>query len=262
MRFALYRYLTTTKRRRAKRRASDRGQPGNAALARLPPMPSRREQLYIGFAASAAFAIVVAVLELLLGLGWLVVGAVVLFLVLYVVFLLLGRRLSARRRSGAEPGEVVRIRLADPPDDTTESNLDWAHLSVTNDTDDNLPVTLSGSWGDKSTQFEWEPNGGYTFTLPPQRKARFAFVVRLRAGGEPFNYRGIQLVPGTCYVCDPNFHLSHTPGETLPSGQRTQIRVEAHPSGHATVGQRFDVYVPANPSKPLWVVPRGRSGHD
>lgn len=169
-------------------------------------------------------------------------------------------RIDAMRRALKE--QPVRIRLADPPDDTTESDLDWAHISVTNDTEDNLPVTVSGSWGEKSVDFEWEPNGGYAFTVAPKRKARFAFVARLRAGGRTFRYRGIEFTPGICYVCDPKFHLSGKPGETLPSSARTQIRVEAHATGYTTVARRFDVYVPGDPRKAMWVVPRGDSGND
>jgi hypothetical protein len=97
---------------------------------------------------------------------------------------------------------------------------------------------------------------GTTYTIPPRGKGRFAFVVRLRDGGKPFTYGGLQLVPGVCYLCDPVFHRSGTTGETLGIGHQ-QIRVEAHATGHKTVSRRFDVYVPRDSRKALWVVPRG-----
>lgn len=161
-----------------------------------------------------------------------------------------------------EAGEPpIRIRLADPPDDTKESHLDWAHISVTNDTEDDVAVSVMGSWGDRRAEFEWENANDLTVVIPRQQKRRFAFVTRLRDGGKPFAYRGWQFAPGTCYVCDRVFHNSDVPGETLPPG-RHQFRVEAYPKGLPIVSRRFDVYVPVDNAKSLWVVPRGRSGNE
>jgi len=57
-------------------------------------MPSRREQVYIGIAASAAFAVVVAFLQIVVGLGALAVIGVGGFVLLYFGFLLVGRSMG------------------------------------------------------------------------------------------------------------------------------------------------------------------------
>lgn len=171
------------------------------------------------------------------------------------------RNTLARNTLDTAPVEPpFRIRLADPPDDTKESHLDWAHISVTNDTDDDVPVSVMGSWGDKRTEFEWENANDLTVVIPRRQKRRFAFVVRLRAGST-FRYRQIQFDAGVCYVCDRVFHNSDVPGATLPPG-RHQFLLEAYPKGLPVVTRRFDVYVPIDNAKSLWVVPRGRTGND
>src|SRR5438034_11420991 len=58
-------------------------------------MPSRREQFYIGIAAAVAFAVIVAFLQVVVGLGAIGVVGVGGFVLLYGGFLLVARRFWA-----------------------------------------------------------------------------------------------------------------------------------------------------------------------
>jgi hypothetical protein len=89
-------------------------------------VPSRREQVYIGIAASAAFALIVAFLQIVLGLGVIAIIGTAAFALLYGGFLLVARGFTLKTPRLTPLGPAVVIP-ADDDKRATEHRLDDLH---------------------------------------------------------------------------------------------------------------------------------------
>jgi hypothetical protein len=162
----------------------------------------------------------------------------------------------------------LRIRLANWPDATAEWFYDFAHLAVTNDhPTKTINPTIKAIWGATTKRLYWEPGPAEVVAIPPGETRTLSLCLRSRDAGHKWESdlsptrRRFDLEQGTCYVCDDNFHRDGVAGATLPTGQRTEVRIQVD----AETGRRstrFAVYVPTDMNKPMWVVPVGASGSD
>lgn len=215
----------------------------------------------IGFTSQLPWPLTVALAIALFGLGLIVVSAI--------------RSWAGGRGPGESGLEVVapapvaaperppavRVRLADPPDAYPHhSYLDEADLTVTNESARPLVVRVTAHWAERNVELlrPWDDGNR---PIEPNEKARFAFVARLREGDpDGANDRhGYPFAVGRCYVLDYFPPSRREPGWDLGIG-RVQIRIETRSNGALLDSRRFDIYVPEDACKPMWVVPRGVDG--
>lgn len=215
----------------------------------------------IGFTSQLPWPLTVALAIALFGLGLIVVSAI--------------RSWAGGRGPGESGLEVVapapvaaperppavRVRLADPPDRYRDHPyLDEADLTVTNDSPHPLAFRVTAHWAERTVELDrlWAQGNP---AVAPGEHARFAFVARLREGDPDgaVNEHGKAFAVGRCYVLEYLPPINNAPGWDLGPG-RHQIRIETRSNLVLLDSRRFDVYVPEDARKPMWVVPRGVDG--
>jgi hypothetical protein len=163
----------------------------------------------------------------------------------------------------------LRIRLLNTnpteidPEICAEWYLDCAKLMVTNDgPKDVRPKIVVRVQGTKAVKVRWDPHKEEERTINARGGTEyFPLFVRAREDGHAWDPRDgrnnmIQLDVGDCFLFDETFQINGKAGAKLRPG-RNYIAVDMKVGVRTVATQEFEIWVPTEPRKSLWMAPIG-----